>query len=144
MAMDRDKPEFLYEFEHSYAEMGYFQFLPGYCILFSKKPYASINAMPPAERAGYLMEMTLLGDAMLQALDQPMRINYATLGNTAPILHTHLFPRYAWEEEPYRKTVVWRYPPERLEDPACRFSQEAHGDLKRRLQRALDGMTARI
>lgn len=84
------------------------------------------------------MEMTLLGDAMLAALNNPVRINYATLGNDNRILHTHLFPRYDWEEEKLRKTVVWRYPLEKLEHPNCRFTAEKYGDLKRKLQEKID------
>ncbi len=138
MAIQYDKPEFLYEFEYSYVELGHYQFFPGYCILFSKIPYESLNAMPNQERQGYLMEMTLLGDAMLEALDHPTRINYATLGNTDKVLHTHLFPRYSWEEESLRKTVVWRYPLEKLEDPNCRFNADKYGDIKRKLQEKID------
>lgn len=138
MDIQYDKPEFLYEFEHSYVELGYYQYFPGYCILFSKTPYASLNAMPYKERQHYLMEMSLLGDAMLEALDSPIRINYATLGNDHKVLHSHLFPRYEWEEENLRKTVVWRYPLEKLEDPNCRFDMEKYGDLKRKLQGKID------
>ena len=137
MDIQYDKPEFLYEFEHSYVELGYYQYFRIlYSVFENSLCIAKRNAVQREQH--YLMEMSLLGDAMLEALDSPIRINYATLGNDHKVLHSHLFPRYEWEEENLRKTVVWRYPLEKLEDPNCRFDMEKYGDLKRKLQGKID------
>lgn len=133
-AMDTTKDVFLFEFETSYVELSYSQFLPGYCVLFSKIPYFSINDMPLAEREKYLMEMSLLGDSMMDVLGC-IRINYNLLSNSYPVLHAHLFPRYAWEEEDKRTTVVWRYDPANWEDP--KFNLDAHGTMKAQLYQAI-------
>ena len=36
----------------------------------------------------------------LQAVLQPVKLNYEVLGNAAPHLHTHLVPRYADDPRP--------------------------------------------
>ncbi|MDO4432112.1 MAG: diadenosine tetraphosphate hydrolase [Aerococcaceae bacterium] len=137
----KQRDTFVYEFEHSYVEMSYSQFLPGYCILFSKIPYASINAMPLAERSAYLTEMSLLGDAMLAVLgDDVLRINYNLLSNSHPVLHAHLFPRYRWEEESVRRSVVWKHDSSKWKDPETQFDVVKHADLKRALHDAIDAL----
>ena len=35
------------------------------------------------------------------------RINYETLCNAEPALHSHLVPRYAWEPDDKRRRVPW-------------------------------------
>jgi len=39
--------------------------------------------------------MSLLGEAIM-AVCQPHRINYEILGNSLPVLHAHVWPRYDW------------------------------------------------
>jgi len=133
--IDKSKDVFLYEFKTSYAELSPSQFLPGYCVLLSKIPYPSLNDMPLPERQDYLMEMGILGDAMMETLGC-IRINYNILGNSYPVLHAHLFPRYAWEEEEKRLTVVWRYDVSNWDSPL--FSLAEHGEMKQRLAAAID------
>ena len=45
------------------------------------------------ESTGYWREVLLVAEA-LQRRYQPLKMNYETLGNVAPHLHTHLVPRY--------------------------------------------------
>jgi len=45
------------------------------------------------ESAGYWREVLLVARA-LQRYYQPLKMNYETLGNVEPHLHTHLVPRY--------------------------------------------------
>jgi diadenosine tetraphosphate (Ap4A) HIT family hydrolase len=135
--MDYNKPEFLYEFKYSYVEMSYYQFLPGYSILFSKTPYYSLNDMPVEERKEYLIEMSILGDAMMEVL-KPIRINYATLGNSLPVLHTHLFPRYEWEDDEIEESVIWDYPKSKFYNDKYRFSLQEHKELKEKLRIKID------
>lgn len=49
------------------------------------------------ESVGYWQEVILVARA-LQRYYQPLKMNYETLGNVVPHLHTHLLPRY--QEDP--------------------------------------------
>jgi hypothetical protein len=48
----------------------------------------------------------LVGDALLE-ITASYRINYEVLGNTEPVLHAHIFPRYLDEPEGLRSVPVW-------------------------------------
>ncbi|MET3557644.1 diadenosine tetraphosphate (Ap4A) HIT family hydrolase [Streptococcus rupicaprae] len=130
------RPYFVYEFETSYVEMGKNQFWEGYCILFTKGQYDHLTDMPIDVREKYLIEMSILGDAMMEVL-QARRINYSILGNSHPVTHAHLFPRYDWEDETLGKSVVWRYDDEVFQDPKYAFS-EKHASLKQALAEAIE------
>lgn len=133
----RERPYFVYEFETSYVELSKSQFWEGYCILFSKGDYDHLTDMPAHVREKYLMEMSILGEAMLEVLGAA-RINYNILGNSHPIVHAHLFPRYDWEDEELRKTVVWKYDPSFFSDEAYRFNETKHAELKATLAQVID------
>jgi diadenosine tetraphosphate (Ap4A) HIT family hydrolase len=47
-----------------------------------------------------------VGDALLAVTDA-YRINYETLGNSEPALHTHIIPRYRTETDDKRGRVAW-------------------------------------
>ncbi len=88
--------------------MGDVQFLEGYCLILADPVVADLNAMDTETRAIFSKEMSLVGDALL-AVTQAIRINYEILGNLAPALHGHIFPRYANEDEALRTKPVWFY-----------------------------------
>ena len=46
-----------------------------------------------AEAAGYWAEVLAVARALI-AVYKPLKMNYETLGNSLPHLHTHLVPRY--------------------------------------------------
>ncbi len=50
--------------------------------------------LEPHEAAGYWREVLRVART-LQQYYQPLKMNYETLGNIVPHLHTHLVPRYA-------------------------------------------------
>ncbi len=56
------------------------------------------------EAAGYWAEVHAVARALIGTY-QPLKINYETLGNSLPHLHTHLVPRYAegdpWPGQPF-------------------------------------------
>ena len=85
------------------------QFLRGYTILTADPVAASINDLEPDQRARYLCDMALIGDALLEVTGA-YRINYAVCGNSDPFLHAHIVPRYASEPEEYRNGLPWSYP----------------------------------
>jgi diadenosine tetraphosphate (Ap4A) HIT family hydrolase len=51
------------------------------------------------EAAGYWLETLRVARAII-AIYQPLKLNYETLGNTSPHLHTHLLPRYVEDPRP--------------------------------------------
>jgi diadenosine tetraphosphate (Ap4A) HIT family hydrolase len=89
------------------------QFLPGYCILLADPVVPSLNALNERQRARYLVDMSLVGDALLEVTGA-YRINYSILGNTDPYLHAHIVPRYMDEPEQYRQGLPWSYSKEHL------------------------------
>jgi diadenosine tetraphosphate (Ap4A) HIT family hydrolase len=110
------------------------QYLRGYCILLPDPVVESLNALDRSQRAGYLYDMTLIGDALLEVTDA-LRINYAVLGNSDPALHAHIVPRYATEPEEYRKGPPWSYPRELMN--ARKFNIEQDKALIRQLAEAI-------
>jgi diadenosine tetraphosphate (Ap4A) HIT family hydrolase len=51
------------------------------------------------EACGYWLEVLRVASA-LQRHYQPVKMNYQTLGNVVPHLHTHLLPRFAQDPAP--------------------------------------------
>ena len=52
-----------------------------------------------AEAAGYWAEVLAVARALITVY-QPLKMNYETLGNSLPHLHTHLVPRYTDDPRP--------------------------------------------
>jgi hypothetical protein len=53
--------------------------------------------------------MAAMGDALLEVTDA-FRINTAVMGNSDPVLHAHIVPRYMSKPEHIRKHLPWSYP----------------------------------
>jgi diadenosine tetraphosphate (Ap4A) HIT family hydrolase len=53
------------------------------------------------EAAGYWAEVLSVARALI-AMYKPLKMNYETLGNSLPHLHTHLVPRYIADPRPGR------------------------------------------
>ncbi len=84
------------------------QFLRGYSILLADPVVPDLNALDYAGRARFLLDMAIVGDALL-AVTAAFRINYEILGNSDPVLHAHILPRYMTEPEDLRKGPAWFY-----------------------------------
>ncbi len=87
------------------------QYLRGYCILLADPVVESINHLDLAGRSKFLLDMTLVGDALLEVTGA-LRINYGMLSNSDPYLHAHIIPRYQEEPEEIRRYLPWSYPKE--------------------------------
>jgi diadenosine tetraphosphate (Ap4A) HIT family hydrolase len=96
--------DIVWQFPHSVAVLGTWQFYHGYCLLISRQHAAELFALDPLVRSGYLEEMTLLAKAIHEVF-KPHKINYELLGNQVPHLHWHLFPRYL--EDSDHLSPVW-------------------------------------
>jgi len=117
--------------------LGEQQVLTGYCMLLPDPVVPHLNAMASVVRAQFLSDMAMVGDALL-AVTAGLRINYAIFGNLTPALHAHVFPRLATEPDATRTAQPWA-----LDwNAAPRFSEELHGELKRRLHAELNSRLA--
>jgi diadenosine tetraphosphate (Ap4A) HIT family hydrolase len=110
------------------------QFLRGYSILQAEPEVDSINALDPRQRAEYLHDMVLIGDALLEVTGA-YRINYAIMGNSLPVLHAHIIPRYLSEPEELRRGGSWSYPQEQID--AVRFDYTRDRELISQLAQAI-------
>jgi diadenosine tetraphosphate (Ap4A) HIT family hydrolase len=81
--------------------IGDVQPLDGYCVFLADPVVESPNALDDAARALYSLDVLRGGDALLAVTDA-YRINYETLGNSEPALHTHIIPRYTNEPDEKR------------------------------------------
>jgi diadenosine tetraphosphate (Ap4A) HIT family hydrolase len=108
--------------------------LRGYCILQSDPVAASINAVDPSQRLQFLSDMILIGDAILEVTGA-YRINYFLGGNSDPVLHAHIVPRYRAEPEKFRKGLPWSYPAA-LQESTC-FDSERDKTLIKELKTAI-------
>lgn len=128
-----ENPTLLVKMKSGFAVIADNQFLPGYCILLGYPQADSLNALSLEERAQYLTDMTLIGDAIIKTC-APLRINYETLMNLDNYLHTHIQPRYEWESDEYKFGPPFSYPKEMRYTPEYEFSEEKYGELKCKLR----------
>jgi diadenosine tetraphosphate (Ap4A) HIT family hydrolase len=114
------------------------QFLRGYTILLADPLVASINDLDHLQRAEYLGDMVLVGDALLEVTGA-YRINYCIPGNSDPFLHAHIVPRYLTEPENLRNGLPWSYPKKLMDatafDPAR--DKELMGQIATAIQKRL-------
>jgi diadenosine tetraphosphate (Ap4A) HIT family hydrolase len=110
------------------------QFLPGYCILLPDPVVSSLNDLNRPQRADYLCDMALVGDAVMEVTGA-FRINYAIFGNSEPALHAHIVPRYLSEPDELRHGPPWAYAPEVID--AHKFDLERDRSLVERIAFAI-------
>jgi diadenosine tetraphosphate (Ap4A) HIT family hydrolase len=96
--------EVLWQFPHSVAFLGPWQYYHGYCVLVSRLHATELSQLTARDRHAFLEEMALLARA-IQECFAPDKINYEMLGNQVPHLHWHLFPR--WRSDPGALQAVW-------------------------------------
>jgi diadenosine tetraphosphate (Ap4A) HIT family hydrolase len=76
--------------------------LPGYSVAIWKDGHVvDPTQLDDARAAGYWLEVLAAARA-LDAVFHPAKMNYQTLGNALPHLHTHLVPRYLDDPAPER------------------------------------------
>jgi diadenosine tetraphosphate (Ap4A) HIT family hydrolase len=74
--------------------------IAGYCIVVWRLGHvAEPTQLEPEAAAGYGREVLAAGRAVIAAFT-PVKVNYFTLGNTVPHLHTHVVPRYPDDAAP--------------------------------------------
>jgi diadenosine tetraphosphate (Ap4A) HIT family hydrolase len=130
--------EHVWDFPHSVALLGPWQFYRGYCVLVARGHATELSRLDEEARRGYLDEMCLLARAIETAF-RPHKMNYELLGNQVPHLHWHLFPRSA--DDPDRLRPVWLPLDQAERDEALRARLrgtadpgETIGQLRRQLE----------
>ena len=68
-------------------------------IVWRGRHVAEPTELSEEEAAAYWLEVLRVGRAIESVLE-PVKLNYDTLGNTMPHLHTHVVPRYADDPRP--------------------------------------------
>lgn len=96
--------ETVWEFPHSVAFLGPWQYHTGYCVLVSRRHAHELFELPPEERDGLWNEMLILARAISDTF-QPRKMNYEALGNQVDHPHWHLFPRR--HDDPETLKAVW-------------------------------------
>lgn len=136
-AQNGTNPMLIKEMTGGFLVFGDVQFLPGYCVLLPKREVNSLNDLSLEERESFLLDMSLVGDALLSVCGAT-RVNYDILGNTDNYLHAHIFPRHDWEEEERRKMPVWLYDKSNWNNPDTAYQEEKHGEIRAKIKDYLD------
>lgn len=130
--------EVVWQFPHSVALLGPWQFYTGYCVLIARSHHTELHQLAPAIRHAFLDEMTLLARA-IEITFQPRKMNYELLGNQVPHLHWHLFPRGG--DDPETLKPVWvaleRAERDEAEKRRLQTSALARGEIAARLRASL-------
>jgi diadenosine tetraphosphate (Ap4A) HIT family hydrolase len=90
-----------------YVNLGDIQYHEGYTIFVAKRCVNELHELAKSERNAYLREMAVVAEAVFHAF-KPRKLNSELLGNGAPHLHWHLFPRHAGDPAP--RGPVWGDP----------------------------------
>ncbi|KAL3947815.1 HIT family protein [Lentilactobacillus hilgardii] len=135
-AINGTNPMVMARLSGGFAVMGDTQFLPGYAVLLPKREVTSLNDLSLSERTEFLKDMSILGDAVLQATGA-LRINDDILGNTDQFLHAHVFPRYVSEPPERLGKPVWLYSLDHWSAPLYQYDPKKHGRLRAEIIRYL-------
>jgi diadenosine tetraphosphate (Ap4A) HIT family hydrolase len=142
--MPMDEAKVIATMRSGVAVIGDTQFLPGYSLLLSSVAGADhLTDLPRAQRAQFLVDMSLLGEAVAAACaDGLRRVNYSVLGNTVHTLHAHVHPRYDWEPPELLRGPVWMYGLDVLNAPQHAYDEARHGALRAAIQLELEALMA--
>ena len=80
--------------------------LPGYCVVVWRHGHVAEPVdLTPSDAAGYWQDVLAVARAVRDEF-QPVKLNFFTLGNYVPHLHTHVVPRYLDDPAP-GGPLVW-------------------------------------
>ncbi|WP_405057016.1 HIT domain-containing protein [Kribbella sp. NBC_01505] len=100
---------------------------PGYTLIIWKQRHiVEPIELADEESAGYWLETMTVARALM-AYYQPLKMNYETLGNTSPHLHTHLLPRYVEDPRPGQPFPLLAQKGREPQIPEERFLTEVKG-----------------
>ena len=130
-------PNLIAELDHSYVVLGDAQFYRGYCILLAKHHARELFELPRDAARGLFDELRSVAEA-INAVVNPLKLNYECLGNLEAHVHWHIFPRYASEDEKLRKAPVWeRSAAERIRKLEAHDERELMASLRAAIVRLI-------
>ena len=133
----------VWQFPHSVALLGPWQYHTGYCILISRSHRVELHQLPPSLRSAFLNEMVVLSHA-IAATFEPRKMNCELLGNQVPHLHWHLFPRR--HDDPDNLKAVWlgldRAEYDDIEKQRLQTASISRSEITARLRATLQQMQA--
>ena len=132
-ALRGENPLVMARMRSGFAVIGDTQHLPGYSLLLIDDPSVDhLTDLDWERRTSFLFDLALLGEAVEQACRPHglRRMNYEVLGNSVPVLHGHVHPRYEWEPLERISGPVWRYSKEERDAPEHVYSDDKHGKLR--------------
>jgi diadenosine tetraphosphate (Ap4A) HIT family hydrolase len=100
-------PDFVATLSESHVTLADEQAYRGYCLLLLKDHCEHVDQLP-LERQTRLWEDVVRVAAALRAELDPLRLNYACLGNYVTHVHWHVIPRYTDDPEPQHP--IWVRP----------------------------------
>src|ERR1700675_387508 len=100
-------PDFVVALSESYVTLADEQAYRGYCVLLLKDHHEHLSDLP-LERQVRLYEDVARVAGVLRSELNPLRINYACLGNLLTHVHWHVTPRYA--DDPEVQHPIWVRP----------------------------------
>jgi diadenosine tetraphosphate (Ap4A) HIT family hydrolase len=77
---------------------------PGFCRVVWKRHVGEMSDLQPNDQR-YLMNMVLAVERAVRSVQQPDKMNIASLGNVVPHLHWHIIPR--WEDDSHFPSPIW-------------------------------------
>ncbi len=137
-----ENPYFVKELDTGYVVIGDHQHFRGYTLFLYKshEDKTELFHLPPAERARFLEEMSVVAQAVSAAFGAE-KMNYELLGMGDAHLHWHLFPRVAGDIGACGnngKGPVWWYPMEKMHCDDVRPTERELSDMKQSLLLELD------
>lgn len=91
-------PEFVATLPETHVVLADEQVYRGYCILYLKDHHDALDVLP-LERQGRIWDDVARVASVLRRELEPVRLNYASLGNFVTHVHWHVIPRYAGDPE---------------------------------------------
>ena len=99
---DRDDYAFsIAELQISKLQLVRNQFVPGYCMLVCQKHVCEPYHLTREESLQFFDDLRSAAQA-IDAVYNPLKMNFEILGNTVPHLHAHIVPRYYNDPAPGR------------------------------------------
>jgi diadenosine tetraphosphate (Ap4A) HIT family hydrolase len=124
-------PDFLATLSESHVTLADEQAYRGYCILILKDHQERLDMLSLDRQARLWDDVARVATAISREFE-PVRLNYACLGNLVTHIHWHVIPRYTDDPEPQHP--IWVRP---FAERQAKLSKAEHDDLVARLRRRL-------
>jgi diadenosine tetraphosphate (Ap4A) HIT family hydrolase len=145
-ALRGENPLVMARMAAGFAVVGDTQHLPGYSLLLTDDSTIDhLTDLDWERRRQFLFDLSLIGEAVQHACRDGglRRINYEVLGNSIPVLHGHVHPRYDWEPRDKVTGPVWRYPKAERDAPEFAYSDEKYGQLREAITAELETLMSK-